>query len=187
MKNKKALFVIFIIVVLAQLYVPAQMILNQESIIDTGTLFKFKTIPFDPIDPLRGKYIHLRFEEDTFNITNKKEWTRYQEVFVVIENDSEGFAKIVNIVKEKPDSNLDFLKANIDFVNKEHIRIEYPFNRFYMEESKAKEAEDLYQQNSNNHIQGAYALVYVKDGESVLKDVMIDGKSIKDVVLENRK
>lgn len=186
MKNKKALFVIFIIVVLAQLYVPTKMILNQESVLETGKRFKFKTRPFDPIDPLRGKYIFLRFEEDKFDITNKNEWTRHQEVFVIIENDAEGFAKIASVVKDKPDLNIDFLKAKIDYVNKEHIRIEYPFKRFYMEESKAKEAEDLYQQNSNEKIKNAYALVYIKEGESVLKDVMIDGKSIKDVVLENR-
>ena len=51
------IFILFIIVVCAQLFVPSQMIFQQEDVLKTGTAFKFKTQPVDPSDPFKGKYI----------------------------------------------------------------------------------------------------------------------------------
>ena len=58
------------------------------------------------------------------------------------------------------------------------LLIEFPFDRFYMEESKAYDAELTYNRTLPDTSQVAYALVNIKNGESVLKDVMINGISI---------
>ena len=50
-------FIIFIVVAIAQLFIPTQMILNQETILKTGKPYRFKTQPVDPSDPFKGKYI----------------------------------------------------------------------------------------------------------------------------------
>jgi len=55
-RNKQIL--IFALVALAQLYVPAKMVWNQESILEEGTEYKFKTAPVDPNDPFRGNTLH---------------------------------------------------------------------------------------------------------------------------------
>jgi hypothetical protein len=51
-----------------------------------------------------------------------------------------------------------------------------------MEESKAYDAELSYRESSDENGSWAYALVNIKKGESVLKDVIIEDMSIKDFV-----
>ena len=54
MLSKKIIFPLFILVALAQLFVPAKMILDREDVLSTGTAFNFKTRPIDPTDPFRA-------------------------------------------------------------------------------------------------------------------------------------
>ena len=62
------------------------------------------------------------------------------------------------------------------------LRIEYPYDRYYMEESKAYEAEVKFREAQRDTSQLTYALVNIRNGQSVLKDVMIEGISIKELV-----
>jgi uncharacterized membrane-anchored protein len=69
------------LVVIAQLYVPLQMMFNQEDIMKTGTEFKFQTAPIDPYDPFRGKYITLFFKEREITVQNNIKWSNGETVF----------------------------------------------------------------------------------------------------------
>ena len=82
----------------------------------------------------------------------------------------------------------DFLKAKVDYVIHEgsKLSIEYPFDRFYMEESKAYDAELTYRRALPDTSQITYALVNIKNGESVLKDVMMNGISIREIVKQEQ-
>jgi hypothetical protein len=51
-----------------------------------------------------------------------------------------------------------------------------------MEESKAQTAEDLYRESASSEEIETYAIVMVKDGKSVLKDVMLGSLPIKEAV-----
>ncbi|WP_111707260.1 GDYXXLXY domain-containing protein [Lutibacter citreus] len=190
MKNKKLLFTLFIAVVIAQLFVPFKMILSKEDTLKTGTPYKFITAPIDPTDPFRGKFIVLSFIENEFNIEDEKEWKRNEIIFVLLQNNKDGFATIKSIVKEKPaETSNDFIEAKVDRVyateKNKRILIQYPFERYYMEEFKAKDAENTYRESQRDNMNKTYALVYVKNGEAVLKDVLINGKPIKQIVEEN--
>ncbi|MBA2500307.1 MAG: hypothetical protein H0V30_11325, partial [Chitinophagaceae bacterium] len=46
----------------------------------------------------------------------------------------------------------------------------------------AQPAEDIYRKSIIDSTQIAYALVHVKNGEAVIRDVMIDGISISDLL-----
>ena len=46
---------------------------------------------------MKGKYITLNFEADSFKKNNSTQWTRDQKVFAVLEEDKEGFAEITDI------------------------------------------------------------------------------------------
>tara|TARA_R110002049_G_scaffold99113_3_gene241664 strand:+ start:5105 stop:5482 length:378 start_codon:yes stop_codon:yes gene_type:complete len=87
------IFIIFLLVAAIQLFIPAQMILNQETILKTGTAYKFKTQPVDPSDPFKGKYINLNYKIDSFK-TNDSLWERNEPIYVYLITDSLGFAKI---------------------------------------------------------------------------------------------
>lgn len=189
MNSKKILLPAFILVALAQLYIPAKMILDKEGVLDTGTEYKFKTAPIDPSDPFRGKYITLSFDENTVEAPNEQEWMRGETIYVSLTTDNKEFAKIKSISKEKPTDNQDFLKAKVSFVTRNgsnKVTIDYPFDRYYMEESKAYEAELTYRQSQRDTNRITYALVSIKDGNAVLKDVLIDGISIKELVKEEQ-
>lgn len=167
--------------VLAQIYIPATMIWNNERIITTGNEFRFRTAPVDPNDPLRGKYIDLSFSENSFVVTNINEWKAGDQIFVVLTTDEQGFAKILSVSKEKPENEMNYVAARIGFIRDESLRIihiEYPFHRFYMEESKALAAEQAYLESTGDSTQVTYALVRIKDGDAVIRDVIINGVPI---------
>ena len=188
MNSKKIILIAFILVALVQIYVPAKIILDRAIVLSSGKEFKFKTAPIDPSDPFRGKYINLNFNENTVEIQNKENWARGETVFVLLTTDNNGFAKIKSVSKVKPLDNQDFLKAKVDYViyDGSKLSIEYPFDRFYMEESKAYDAELTYKRALPDTSQVTYALVNIKNGESVLKDVMINGISIREIVKQEQ-
>ena len=183
MKSRTLILTSFIAVALIQLLVPAKMIWDQEEVMRDGKVFRFKTEPIDPNDPFRGKYITLSFQEENTNIDveNESYWMRGEQVFVTVKGDNETFATITSVSKLPPSETSDYLEANVGYVsgNGENIiSIDFPFDRFYMEESKAPIAEETFRQTRSDSSITAYAVVYIKDGESVLHDVQIDGISI---------
>lgn len=177
------IIILFIVVAVAQLAVPAQMIFNQEHIIKTGTAYKFKTQPVDPADPFKGKYIYLNYEINSFATTDK-DWTRQQDIYVSIVNDSLGFVKLLDVSKTKP-MNGDFVKAKVDWYNTydKEVAFRFPFDAFYMNEAKAYDAEIAHLEAQNDSIpNNTYALVYVKNGEAVLNNVFINDIPIAEYV-----
>lgn len=185
MVSKKVLLSLFIVVALIQLYVPANMILEREDILQTGREYKFKSAPIDPNDPFRGKYITLNFEATDIPIEVDSIWQYKQEVFVTLAEDSAGFAYPKTVSTEIPTNEPYYIKVEVDGAYGNTLYINYPFYRFYMDEYKAPEAEITYRQSQRDTTNIAYAVVAVKAGEAVLKDVYIDDVPIREV-LEKR-
>ena len=190
MNNKKILLTAFIVVAIIQLAIPAKMIWDKEDILATGKEFKFETAPIDPTDPFRGKYIVLQYKENSIPVDFGNTWIEGEKIYVILKTDSEGFASIDYISKEKPSDTTDFVKAQVQFISGVHpktLGISYPFDRFYMEESKAYDAERVHIESQLDSTKTTYALVNIKNGDAVLIDVMINGVSIAEIVKENRK
>lgn len=185
MLNKNILFVIFLIVVIVQLFVPAKIIYDSEDILADGKEFKFRTAPIDPIDPLRGKYIFLQFKENSINVNNSNDWANGETIFVSFENDENGFAKIKSIHKEKPEATIDFVKSKITMVFQNKVTVIYPFDRYYMEETKAGKAEIIYNNSIIDTNKITYALVSVKNGNAIIKNIYIDEIPITEYIKNN--
>ena len=190
---KNFIFPIFILIALIQLTIPVKSIYDQEQILTHGKEFKFQTVPVDPTDPFRGKYIALNFKENTIGVSTYEKWSKGEKVFVIVEEDKNGFAQVMYASKTVPNNHNHYLSAIVQRVTSTkgesnlEIQIQYPFDRYYMEESKAKAAEDLYRKATADQKILTYALVNIKDGKATLKDVMIDGKSIKDLIVKSQK
>lgn len=183
MKMKQLIFVAFVVVALVQLSVPAKMIFDQEEILSSGKEFKFKSAPFDPEDPFRGKYIDLSFQENSFPIQNADDWNSNDEIYVQLTTDSNGYAVVKNVSKNLPEGNMDYVKAKVDYVANlkdypKKIFIDYPFNRFYLEEFKAPKVDSIYRKALRDTTQDTYALIKIKEGKSVIEDVMVGQISI---------
>lgn len=187
MNNKTFNIIAFVVVCLVQIYVPLQMSQFQNRILRTGVAYKFKTAPIDPNDPFRGKYITLSFEENTFFYQDTSiHWNYLHEIYVQIEKDEAGFAKVVNVTQEPPTGGVDYVRAGLGgestFEKRTTLTIDYPFDRYYMEESKALEAEVAYADAQRDTNQVAYARVSIKDGHAVIKDVFINETPILEFI-----
>lgn len=189
---KKYVFPIFILIAFIQLAIPVKSIYDQEQILAHGKEFKFRTAPVDPNDPFRGKYVALRFKENTINVAPYEKWKQGDKIYAHIDEDKNGFAQLTYASETEPTRHKHYIVAKIqrvktsmdkkNIITNIEISIQYPFDRFYMEESKAKAAEDLYRKSTADQKKITYALVNVKKGKATLKDVMIDGVSIQKLV-----
>jgi uncharacterized membrane-anchored protein len=185
--NKTILIPAFILMVILQLYVPVRMISRKESILANGKEFRFRTAPIDPTDPFRGKYITLSFNAISTKVFNAEEWNQGDPIFVMLGEDEKGFAKINSITRERPTDNEDYVKASIDYIIADtlsYITVDYPFSRFYMDEFKARNAQNAYGEAAMDTNQVAYAIVSIKNGDAVIRDVMINDKPIREVAEE---
>ena len=148
-----------------------------------GTVWRFKTEPVDPNDPFRGKYITLAYSDRTWKTDSTDHFLRKGPIYVTFENDEEGFAKISGVYLEEPVDEVTYLKTIVQYVNAgNYIEVKYPFDRYYMEESKATEAETIQRHAENDEESETYALVRILEGDAVLEDVLIDGVPIKEAV-----
>lgn len=174
------LFLLFAV----QLFVPAQMIYQQEDALDTGTAYKFKTQPIDPSDPFRGKFIVLNYDMASFQ-TEEDGWNDYNgNVFVYIKTDSEGFAAVKTVSKTLLDSSDDYIiaESNYNYNSDKTVYFDLPFNRFYMNENKAYDAEISVRKAQRDTTKVCYGLVFVKEGTAILENVFIDDKPIQEFV-----
>lgn len=191
MKTKTLIFALFLLVAAVQLYIPAEMISHNENIINTGTMLKFKCEPIDPYDPFRGKYIYLRFANRNIIVNKANNYQYNQKIYATFKQDTTGYAVMDKIYNLPPKHRTDYLELTVDYINNydsiEKISVEYPFNRYYMNEHKAPLAEQTYAESVNDVKKSVYAEVAIKNGTGVIKEVMIDNISIKDYVKKQPK
>jgi len=180
MSRKKWIILAFVVVALAQLAVVFQMIGQREVVISKGTKFNFKTAPLDPNDPFRGKYISLEFEANKFEVDSAEQWNYGDKVYVAISENKDGFAAISSVHRDVPKDHLHYILAEVSYMNFKpyEVFILYPFDRFYMEESKAPVAETAYFESAIDTNSVCWAEVFVHNGKAVISDVKIDGVSI---------
>lgn len=195
MQNRKIYLLLFAALAMVQLYVPVQMILSKESIKSQGTAYKFKVAPLDPNDPFRGKYIRLDFEIDRYNDSNNAldlpdlPYNEDRTAYALLGVNDHGFAVLSDISLEKPEAiNYVEVKARYFFKHDSlsrkgrRVHVDFPFERFYMDENKAPKAERLQQELRLDSNSVTYARVFIYKGESVLDDVLVDGVSISEMV-----
>lgn len=182
-------FILFSLLVVIQLLFLGNTIFNQEDTLKSGTAYKFKTRPIDPNDPFKGKYIILNYEIETYK-TNDSLWEYNEPVYVYLSNDTSGFAIIDTVSRHiLPKKSNDYVLSENHYYSKysKTLRLNFPFDEYYMKETKAYNAEVAVRNRQRDSLpNNTYALVYIKNGNAVLDDVIIDTMSIKDYVEKNK-
>ncbi len=167
-----------VLLVIAQLSVPTWMIASQENILNKGSVYKFKTVPVDPYDIFRGRYVALRTDQRFVKMQNSKNIARGHIIYAMIANDSDGFAQVKSAMLDKPASG-DYIKVKVRYKSGDMIHFNFPFDRYYMNEKKAPKAEVLYRSGSRREKQDAYVLIRILKGSALIEDLYVGGKSIK--------
>lgn len=181
--NKLITSIAFLLMAAAQLYVPWRMINTREDVIEGGTEYWFRTAPVDPNDPFRGKYVTLSFLDNSWVVPDPDAFVNGDHVYVSVGTDSAGFARIDAISLTAPTDHTDYFSTTISYILRDSISrvyVNFPFDRFYMEETKAPMADSLYMEASRDTQRTMLAMVMVHQGHAVLKDVILDGISIRD-------
>lgn len=180
---KYAALIGFVLMVSAQWYAPLSMILESETTIDDGEEFRFKTRPVDPSDPFRGKYITLDFEAENYKPGNidQLNFPDGSLVYVTVEEDPLGFAHIQSLSADPPETD-NFFSAEFQYTYDNTATLHFPFKRFYLEETKASEAEQLYWSSRSDTTMVCFAKVKILKGDAKLVDVVVNDSSIVDIV-----
>jgi len=165
-----------------QFAVPAYMIARREHVLTAGRAFKFKTAPVDPYDAYRGRYVALRFEAATVKgISLPPGVGQGARVYALLGEDEKGFARVTGMSRTKP-SGVPYIRAVMRYPGGDTTTLELPFERFYMEESKAWRAENAYREHSRRGAADAYALVRVLGSQAVIEELYIEGKPVAEFI-----
>lgn len=158
------------------------MIFTSERVLVSGKAFRFKTVPYDPNDAFRGKYVALDFYAKNLDETVEYhgDFTSKKMVYALLIEDSSGFAKVVRIQEQRPDFGY-YVKVKLSYYYLKVARIEFPFNKFFLPEDKAEEAEDFYFQQNFSERKDSYAIVRIDlQGSAVIEDLVIGGVPIEE-------
>ena len=174
--------VIFIVVALIQLSIPASAIWKHEQTLRHGRIWKFKTAPVDPVDAIRGRYIALRFAAETILGEERPGPERIPGgivVYVALKEDADGFAQ-VDRVSTTPLKGENVVKAESGYWFDHADHVKFSFNQFWVTEKNAAAADKAYVENSRREKQNAYVTVRIRDGDAALEQLYIDNQPLRD-------
>ncbi|MEI7437063.1 MAG: GDYXXLXY domain-containing protein [bacterium] len=182
MHKRNLILLGLVVVVAAQLAVPAWMIIDRELTLREGFVFKFKTRPVDPVDAFRGRYVWLNLEPGVVKVTDVKQWGYNQKAFAVLGTDSNGFATVEQLERVAPDGKAAVpVRVSYPGVKDGQVQINWMgLDRFYMTEQKAPAAEAAYREHSRRTNQTCHVTVRVRGRRAVLENLFVEDQPIHD-------
>lgn len=173
---------LFAAVALVQWAVPASMIWQHSNALRHGRVYRFATRPVDPYDAFRGRYVALGFAIEEVPRAMAPWAASDEAVYVRVVEDERQFAKIAEVSRERLRGDGVF-RARVTYAYSDPIRLQFPFDRFYMEETAAPKAETAYAEHSRREQQDAYVAVRIKDGVAAIEELYVDGKPIREFLV----
>lgn len=188
---KKLLLISLLVLISIQFAIPFRMIQSRETVLQKGEQFRFKTRPIDPADPFQGRYVQLGIKHDYIPCAKEdpSDFSYKSSVYVLLETNQHGFAQFSHIDRKKPNTDT-YLKTRYlgsrtqwNPTTKKHVflgdKIDIPFDRFYMDESKAPRAERIAQDAAR--ATNCWVNVRIYKGKAVIEDVFVQGESLQDL------
>ena len=175
-------FIIFGIAVLAQWAAPLSQIWTHERVLTQGTLIRLKCTAPDPYDPLRGRYLAVRPSQTEAPVPAGMVLNEGTQVYAVLTPGADGFAIISSLSLTPPEGG-DYVRVKSRYVFNEKAVIDWPFDRFYVNEKLAPEADKWFAENLRS-AQGITAEVRLLNGRAVLEDLSLDGKPFRQILKE---
>jgi len=185
---RKAL-IFFALVALAQWAVPLWTIATKEEVRSEGEAFLFRLRPVDPTDPFRGEYVVLRYEEEDRDIPQTQGPNAVGEQVYATLNTSGYAVEIDEVLSEPPTDGWPYVTCTVDnttYVDSAVVRIDLPFDRYYLQEGDGSIVEELMRGRSDGPTPEAYAVIRLLNGDGVIEDLLIDGRSVSEWIQEYR-
>lgn len=180
---------VFAVAAVAQWLLPLSGIWQHERVISRGTLVKIECGAPDPYDPLRGRYLAVRPAQST--VSEPEGFPRGRSrvpVWATLEAGDDGLSRIKSLSLE-PVSGPTVIPLTARYWGTTNgtdvIWLDWPFDRFYVNERLAPDADTLVAERSRDR--KTVAEVRLLDGRAVLTDILLDGVSIREVVKRRAK
>lgn len=162
-----------------QWMIPLTLIQGHQSVLDEGTAYRFRTTPVDPVDPFRGRYVTLGFAASRVTVAEPDAYERNTRMYAPLRVDEDGFAYLLPPLGEPPAEG-DYLVVRVMAnVGERALRVALPFDRFYLEESRAPRAEALLRRREGDAGPQVWAEVRVLGDRAVIADLVVDGRPLR--------
>ncbi len=173
----------FAALVVLQLAVPGSRLAMREWTLRTGTRFRFKTAPVDPYDAFRGRYVAVSVPSGAVPLEGPMPAADAR-VYASVETGEDGFARLVAASATRPGGS-DYLAARMrGTLSTNEVELALPFDRFYMNEKLAPEAERAYQRRDDQS--EAWLAVRVRKGMAVIEELYIGEQPIAEFLKANK-
>ena len=178
---KRWSIVIFILVAMAQLAVPGSIVWKRGRTLAYGRVWKFKTEPVDPVDAIRGRYVALRLaaEKGLQQSKPSDEFKAETQLYAALKEDADGFAQVDQLSATKIAGD-DVVRVEMGYWSDGWQRIKFPFDRLWVAEKIAPQAEQAYRENTRRGKENAFVTVRVRDGDAALEELYIDNQPLAD-------
>lgn len=186
----RAALAVFAVAAVAQWLLPLSGIWQHERVISRGTLVKIECGAPDPYDPFRGRYLAVWPTQST--VSEPEGFPRGGgpvPVWATLEAGDDGLARIKSVSLEPVSGPtvIPLTARSWGTINgTDMIGLKWPFDRFYLNERLAPDADKLVAERSRDR-KKIVAEVRLLDGRAILTDILLDGVSIREVVKQRAK
>jgi uncharacterized membrane-anchored protein len=170
---------------IAQLAVPAWDLIGHERTLARGELFRFECAPVDPVDVVRGRYVALRFPAASVAKTEAMRFGPGERLYVRVEQGKDGFAELSRPSRTPPEGGAYLRVQATGSQQPTRMTVVLPFDRYYLDENLAPEAESAYHRRAAGSKGEVYAEVKIRNGKAAMKELYIDGIPIREYLLRN--
>ena len=176
---------VFAVAAVAQWLLPLSGIWQHERVISRGTLVRIECGAPDPYDPLRGRYLAVRPAESSVSKPNGfPDGAGLVPVWATLEAGDDGLARIksISLAPLSGPTVIPLTARSWGTINgTDQIGLEWPFDRFYLNERLAPDADKLVAERRRDG-KKTVAEIRLLDGQVVLTDILLDGVSIREIV-----
>jgi uncharacterized membrane-anchored protein len=190
--NQRIRYVLFGVLCLVQIAVPATMVVEHQRTIAAGKPWRFQTAPVDPNDPFRGRYVRLGFAAARDAIPMANSGMIYiapdTRMYAELAAGSDGFAHLVRLHEERPAGG-DYLDVFVRNMRSPDDRkdksqpaaafVRLPFDRYYLPEDRAQAVEREYAEAARGARDNTYAEVRVRAGHAALTALVLNGNPVR--------
>lgn len=164
-----------------QIAVPLFMVAQREATLRHGRAYRFRTEPVDPADAFRGRYVQLDFGARRTRLPGAARYEHGQRLYAQLGEDEQGFARITSLSGTRPSTG-DWLRVRMGYSSD----VMLPFDRYYMNERLAPQAETLYREHNRQGRRDAHAVVRVRGNSAALEELYVGGRPIAEALRETR-
>lgn len=179
---KSPAILLFVIVCLAQWAAPLSQIWTHERSLADGVLIRLKCRAPDPYDPLRGRFLAVVPTQDEAPLAAGEKVESGQRVYAVIMPGADELASVASISAKRPQGGV-YVRVTVRYVYESKVSFDWPFERFYINEELAPEADKWLAENLRTE-DGVIAEVRVLDGRAVLADLTLKGRPFREILQE---